>query len=315
MARSGSTKAIGMPNRVRTINLVSRDNGAGLSTDMDLLEGMLAGSFDVMRVPWNSSTMRRCDVAIFIELLNPRLMVRARHTVGVFNLDWFADIWRPYLPRLTQVWAKGNVAHEVFTKLRGRTHLTGFLSRDLYDPDVPRTLSCLHLKGHSDLKNTDTVLEAWRTNPDLPPLTVISEKPIEGAPPGVTALGRQPFTELRRHINQHRIHVCPSRVEGWGHYITEGLSAGASVITTDASPMNEHVTPDWAWVLPPSNRVPRHLVHEYDVEPDMIVKAVREAASLTTEQQDRVSAAARASVAARNQQFKETAFDLLERLQ
>lgn len=299
---------------VRTINLVSRDNGAGLSTDMDLLEGMLSGSFDVMRVPWKSPTMRRCDVAIFIELLNPRLMVRARHTVGVFNLDWFADVWRPVLPRLTQVWAKGNVAHEVFTNLRGRTFLTGFLSRDLYDPDVPRTLSCLHLKGHSDLKNTDAVLEAWRTNLDLPPLTVISEKPIMDPPPNVTALERQPFMELKRHINQHRIHVCPSRVEGWGHYITEGLSAGASVITTDASPMNEHVDRDWAWLLPPSNEVRRHLVHEYDVSPAMIASAVREAASLTAEQQVQMSGAARASVAARNEKFKETAFDLLERL-
>jgi glycosyltransferase involved in cell wall biosynthesis len=164
------------------------------------------------------------------------------------------------------------------------------------------------------LKNTDTVLEAWRANPDLPPLTVISEKQIMDPPPNVTALERQPFTELKRHINQHRIHVCPSRVEGWGHYITEGLSAGASVITTDASPMNEHVDRDWAWLLPPSNQVRRHLVHEYDVSPAMIASAVREASALTADQQARMSGSARASVAARNEKFKETAFDLLERL-
>ncbi|MEU2835374.1 glycosyltransferase [Streptomyces lavendulae] len=95
---------------------------------------------------------------------------------------------------------------------------------------------CLHLRGHSILKNTPAVLEAWRRNSDLPLLTVISQIDFPHPPPGVTVLGRLPFEELKQHINRHQIHVCPSRAEGWGHYITEGLSVGAAVITTDAPP-------------------------------------------------------------------------------
>jgi len=304
-----------MPPRIETVNLISRDNGVGLTTDMDLLQAMLTDAgYDVERVSWQDRRMRRCDVAIFLELFSPVLVRHARRTIGIFNLEWFLPRWRAYLPRVTQLWAKSQDAHAAFARMRLRSHYTGFLSRDLYDPTVPRSLSCLHLKGHSDLKNTPAVLEAWSRNPDLPPLTIISQQPIPDPPKGVTVLGRLEFPELVRQLNTHQIHVCPSRAEGWGHYIVEGGSTGAAVITTDAPPMNEHVHSDWGWLLPPVASYPRSWVHEHDVSPDHIATAVREAAALTPEQREVVSQRARANVAHRNAQFRHTALTLLERL-
>jgi len=304
-----------MPQSPVTVNLISRDNGIGLSTDMDLLDGMLTGAgYDVQRVPWQRNEMRRCDVAIYLELFNPHLMRYARRTVGVFNLEWFDPRWRTYLPQLTQLWAKSADAHATYGRLRLRPHLTGFLSRDLYDPQVERTLSCLHLKGHSGLKNTPAVLEAWATNPDLPPLTIIAQQPIPNPPPGVTVLGHLPFADVVTHLNRHQIHVCPSRAEGWGHYITEGLSAGAAVITTNAAPMNEHVHPDWGWLLPSTGQRARSLAIEHAVSPDDIATAVREAAEMTPDERAGVAKRARESVAHRNEQFRQTALDLLRRM-
>lgn len=298
-----------------TVNLISRDNGIGLSTDMDLLEGMLTGAgYDVQRVPWQNNQMRRCDVAIFLELFNPRLVRFARHTVGVFNLEWFDQRWRSHLPRLTQLWAKSSDAHATYGSLQLRSHETGFLSRDLYNPDVERTPSCLHLKGHSGLKNTQAVLDAWAANPDLPPLTIIAQQPIPHPPPGVTVLGHLPFADVVTHLNRHQIHVCPSRAEGWGHYITEGLSTGAAVITTNAAPMNEHVHSDWGWLLPSTGQRRRSLAIEHEVDPDHIATAVREAAEMTADEREIVAKRARESVANRNEQFRLTALNLLENL-
>lgn len=294
----------------RTVNLISQDNGAGLSTDVQLLTSLLtANGYDVEFVPWRHAYMRRCDIAVFLELLNPRLMRYARSLVGVFNLEWFPHKWRPYLHRFHQLWAKSADADAAFKKLRLRSYHTGFLSRTLYDPAVLRTPTVLHLKGHSDLKNTPAVLTAWEKNPDLPHLTIITKTPIPDPPPNTTVLPRLSAEEVVRHLNTHQVHLCPSRAEGWGHYITEGLSTGATVITTDAPPMNEHIVPGGGLLLTPSASRPRGLVHEYDVEPDDIAAAVREAVAYP-----RDPALVRASVTQRNEQFRTTALELLGEL-
>ena len=42
-------------------------------------------------------------------------------------------------------------------------------------------------------------------------------------------------------MNTYTFHICPSLCEGFGHYISEGLSCGAVVITNNCAPMNELV--------------------------------------------------------------------------
>lgn len=307
--------AAAVVGRRLTVNLVSRDNGVGLSVDMALLEGVLGtAGHDVVRVDWRGSAMRRCDVAIFLELWNPRLSRYARATVGVFNLEWFQNSWARDLHRISQLWAKSTEAHAAYQEMRLRTStLTGFVSRDMWDPQVPRSLSCLHLRGHSDFKNTHAVIDAWRKDPSLPPLTIISSVPLE-VPSYVRVLGRVSEEDLRHELNVATIHVCPSKAEGWGHYITEALSVGALVITTDASPMNEHVHPDWGVLIPASPTGRRGMVTEYAISADAIAEAVRQAAAFPEQIRAEMGKRARAHFDFRNAQFSETALSLLARI-
>lgn len=298
-----------------TIALVSRDNGVGLSVDMALLEAMLTGAgHSVTRVDWRAHAMNRCDVAIFLELWAPKLFRYARRTVGVFNLEWFQPAWQRALPKITQLWAKSAEAHEAYRGLRLRNStLTGFLSRDLLDASVPREMRVLHLRGHSDFKNTDRVIEAWRLNPNLPPLTIISAVPLH-VPDYVRVLGRIDDADLRTEMNRASIHLCPSRAEGWGHYITEALSVGAQVITTDASPMNEHVSPWWGALIPPSATGRHGLVTTHEVRASAITEAVQAAAALPVMLRDDMSKRARAHFDARNESFTQAALSLLARI-
>lgn len=298
------------------INLVSRDNGVGLSKDMALLESILTpAGHDVVRVPWRDKAMRPCDVAVFLELFNPALYRYARASVGVFNLEWFPSRWRPYLPRFRQLWAKSLEAYETYGRWRlPNRHHTGFLSRDLLDPAVPRELSCVHLAGHSTLKNTEAVLEAWRRAPDLPPLTLITSHDYD-VPDGVRVLnGYVPEAQVVAELNRAAIHLCPSRAEGWGHYLTEALTTQAVVVTTDGSPMNEHVLASHGILVPPAAIGRRHYAADHLVDPAAIIDAVRCAAALPDDERARMGQAARAHVLARNARFTATALHLLGRI-
>lgn len=295
-------------------HLISNDNGVGLSTDMSLLESVLTeAGYSVKRVHWKQPTMPKCDLAVFLEMYNPNLARYARQKIGIFNLEWFPTIWRPYLKTFDQLWAKSAEAYSVFTRFGFVSHRTGFMTQDLYDPDVPRNDTCLHLRGKSSLKGTEAVLEAWSAFPDLPPLTIISATKLK-VPANVRVLPRIGQADLVRELNTHRFHICPSKSEGWGHYITEGMSTGAVVITTDASPMNEHVQPDRGLLLPVRGTMPRHMAHEYHISPVDLANAVRDAVSMHPAHRAAVSMNARQHILDANESFKATATELLGRL-
>lgn len=300
-----------------SVALVSKDNGVGLSVDMGLLEAMLTGAgHRVARVDWRAPRLPgRVDVAMFLELWNPNLARYARRTVGIFNLEWFQPGWAKDLGRIDQLWAKSLECHDVFSKRLRLTNstYTGFLSRDLNDSRIERTPTALHLRGHSDFKNTGTVIEAWRRDPKLPPLTIVSSVPLN-APPHVRVLGRIPEAELRREMNQAAFHICPSRAEGWGHYITEALSVGALVITTNASPMSEHVHGEWGIAVNPTQTGRHGMVGVHGISARVLGEAVRQAASTSPARRAEMSIRARAHFDSRNASFRATALDLLERI-
>lgn len=294
-----------------SVHLVSNDNGVGLTTDMELLEGMLTeAGYLVRRHHWRTTVMERCDIAIFLEMYSPALARYADKKIGIFNLEWFPTVWRPHLRTFHQLWAKSREAEDVYGKFGLRSHYTGFMSRDLNDPAVPRTDTCLHLKGKSSLKGTEAVLEAWDAFDDLPELTIIASEPMN-VPKNVRLLPRIPQEDLLREINRHRIHVCPSKSEGWGHYITEGMSTGAIVITTNASPMSDHVQTDRGFLLPVRGTIPRHMAREYHTSPVDLARQVRAAMAMDPAARQAMSDAARKHVIDGNEAFRERALNLL----
>lgn len=299
------------------INLVSRDNGVGLTRDMALLESILTpAGHQVRRVDWGVDRFPPVDVAIHLELLNPRLMRYARHNVGIFNLEWFQPAWRRHLGGFRQLWAKSLECYETLRRWRlQNVHHTGFLGRDLYDPGIPREPRAVHLAGHSNHKNTDAVIAAWRQLPpdQLPPLTVISHNPRE-VPPHVRLLSRISDAELVAELNAAQIHLCPSRAEGWGHYIVEAMSAGALVITTDGSPMNEHIRPEHGILVRPSSIGRTHAAAAHAVSADSVAAAARTAMLMSPAEREKMGQAARAHLLARNARFTKTALDLLRQL-
>jgi glycosyltransferase involved in cell wall biosynthesis len=300
------------------IALISRDNGVGLSLDASLLtELFTSAGHEVTFHDWQDKSMTHVDVAFHLELVGRNLAQCADRNVAILNLEWYPAEWLKYLPAFDQIWAKSSYAHR-FCRNRGgkNVQLTGFLGTDLYDPEVKRELRCMHLRGKSGMKGTEQVIAAWSKAADLPPLTIISKDPVSipAALEKRITVAVSPSDEERNHLmNQASIHLCPSIAEGWGHYITEAMSVGATVITTDASPMNEHIRPEWGYLLGVKSTRHHHQAILTYTSPEMIIEAVRRAAALTEERRHEVGMAARKRFLARNAEFREVALRLVER--
>lgn len=273
------------------VNLVARDNGFGLSRNLHLLHDVLAGAgFEVtvsgirrgaIRKALHPLKLRagtlarhlsgrgaqRWDVNLMLERVRPEYLATARHNVLMPHPEWFDERDREWLPRLDRVFALTHHAVPIFERLASRVEYTGFTSEDRLDRSVPRERAFFHLAGRSANKGTDTLLSLWRRHPEWPRLTVLQsprvDRPLVSAPNIAHRVDYIPDDELRRIQNAHRFHLCPSETEGFGHYLVEAMGVGAVVVTLDAPPMNEMVTPERGALVPFSRTGSQSLATTY----------------------------------------------------
>jgi hypothetical protein len=119
----------------------------------------------------------------------------------------------------------------------------GFTGKDIMLPFIsPAYSKCIHVAGRSHLKGTRQLLSAWQRHPEWPELLVVTQQPafLTFLAPNIRLMPNYLTDgDLHHLMNSHGINICISATEGYGHYISKALSAGAVVVTTNAPPMNE----------------------------------------------------------------------------
>lgn len=283
------------------IRIISRDNGVGLTRDMALVAGLFReAGHEVEVVAYGGNRMldrcmefkhwlrhlsaRKVDVQIFLERIYPRFLPFASSNLLIPNPEWFQSRWRQFLPRFDAVLCKTRHGAGIFSALGCEVREIGFTSENIYDAEVERVPAFFHLAGRSSAKGTEAVLDAWALHPEWPQLTVVQN------PKTATRRVERPnishrleyidAAALRRLQNRHLFHLCPSEMEGFGHYLNEALSAGAIVLATDGAPMNELVTPDCGILLAPSARRTEGLTERFIVDVAGIEAGVAQALAL-----------------------------------
>ena len=297
------------------IRIISRDNGVGLTRDMALVAGLfIDAGHDVQVIAYGGNRMldrcmefgqrlrhatgKRVDVQLFLERVYPRLLPLARCNLLIPNPEWFQDRWRPFLHRFDAVLCKTRHGAGIFSSLGCDVREIGFTSDDIYDPTVERAPEFFHLAGRSSAKGTDAVLDAWAKHPEWPQLTVVQNpktatRRVE-RPNVAHRLEYIDAETLRRLQNRSLFHLCPSEMEGFGHYLNEALSAAAIVLATDGAPMHELVTPECGVLLAPAARRSEGLVERFIVDVAGIEAGVHQALALDAAADARMSDAARA---------------------
>jgi glycosyltransferase involved in cell wall biosynthesis len=222
------------------------------------------------------------DLNLFIESVFPEFLPTARLNCLFVNPEWFRDQNLAHVRRLDLLLCKTPSAVGAFRDLPVLCRDLGFTSPDKRIPGFERgePIRCLHLSGQSALKGSEAVVEAWSHHPEWPELTVVRRAHrygAEKAPPLRPLPNVRYLTEyvseleLQRLQNACQVHVIPSQAEGYGHVIGEAMSCGAVVVTTDAPPMNELVTPARGVLIrvarsEPMRRSMRHYIDITDLE-------------------------------------------------
>lgn len=223
------------------INLLSHDNGVGLTQDVQIVKSILQPRFRVKFLDLRHAVPEPCDVNIFFEILDSRFYKLAKHNLFFPNPEWF--MWPQLLKGIRLVLAKTRDAERIFQIMNCNTHFTSFTSDDRLMDTVPRERAYLHTAGQSLTKGTDTVFTNWQKR--WPQLIFTKLKEIDKYrwhnDNILTCFERMPKDILWTIQNKCIFHVCPSEYEGFGHYIWEAKSCGGIVITTGGPPMNEMI--------------------------------------------------------------------------
>ncbi|MBB5864700.1 glycosyltransferase [Xanthomonas sp. 3058] len=306
------------------MRVISRDNGVGLTRDMELMAQTLrAGGVPVQEVGFTSQRLQdtarearlwasralfgRVPLQIFSERVYARCLPLGQINLLVPNPEWLLPKWLPRLPQFDAVLCKTHHAERIFRSLGCSTRYIGFTSPDRHDGQVTRQRAFFHLAGRSTAKGTRVLLETWQRHPEWPLLTVVQNPRTAGRPvvaPNIDHRVRYcDDAELRRLQNAHLFHICPSEAEGFGHYLMEALSVGAVTLATDGEPMNELVRPEHGVLIPVAEVRQRRLASYYYVDAIGIAQAVETAMALPQAQLEQLSANARAFYQANDAAF------------
>jgi hypothetical protein len=286
--------------------ILGKSNSYGLTRDAELLQAAIerAGvSADYATIKqrslleWLRGTKRARRI-IHIERAFPGWFSAASdETLLVPNQERFPRRQSGRLKHVHRVLAKTRHAEAIFAGLGAQTSYLGFSSPDRFLREIqPDYTRFFHLAGGSTLKGTEDVLALWRRHPEWPELTLVQRDPRVpgGKPANVRHMsGYLEDDALMRLQNACGIHLCPSRSEGWGHHLLEGLSVGAVVVTTDGPPMNEHVDASCGVLVPFNRSEPRHLGTNFYVDPAALEATITKLIATPVQEKERLGTAAR----------------------
>lgn len=314
--------------RGRRINIIYSDNGSGLSRDAFVLRDALerAGHWvwltpraprqfplalnyapELARRMLRDGTQhvvkacarrtRLWDINIFLEQVVPEYLECARINSFFPNPEWLVQHDRRLLKDIDLLLVKTEHAMAVLGGESKKSAYVGFTTADRRDSTIAATKdAALHVCGWNPHKGTQAVLGAWMQHPDWPQLTVVSQLDEPGpASDNVTRVtSRITDVRLRRLQNECVVHVCPSEVEGFGHTLMEALSCGAVLITTGAPPMDELITPEEGFLVPPVSTTPMRAGIRYMVDQQHLAEIIARVWTMESAVIARVRRAARA---------------------
>lgn len=206
----------------------------------------------------NDKNLQKSKVNIFLEVVPKNfyhLSTTADINVLMVNQEFLIFNNTKLLRKIDIVFAKNRYAVEVlqsyrkYFKLKFKIYYTKFTSivDNLNLNKKSNTIA--HFAGKSRFKMTDLIYTLWAKNPNYPKITISCFKSCYDNLKKYSDIKKLSNVKLYKEkipsktynkiVSDTECFVCPSYMEGYGHYINEGRGNAAFIITTDGPPMNE----------------------------------------------------------------------------
>lgn len=295
------------------INLLSHDNGVGLTQDVKIVKAILTGhecTFYDLRY----AEPVEADLNIHFEHIGSHWARFARINLFFPNPEWFE--WPQMLKHIDLTLCKTLDCQRIFDSIgQSPTVYTSFTSDDRNTGERADEIVYLHTAGQSETKGTQTVYRAWKS--DYPILILTKLRNFKGLNKNqeniVMCHERIDLDVLTEIQNKCTFHVCPSEYEGFGHYIWEAKSCGGIVITTGVPPMSEMVTHEDGFLVTPSGKSRRYNYGRlHYIEESALREVIEKTMLLTKKEINKMRLASRRNWEANDKYFKETFTKIIE---
>ncbi len=274
-----------------TINIICWNNGGGQTNDFKILASALSELGHVVKhVDYEANHAPKADINIFIErVMNKSLLESAKKNYFIPNAEWCKKPEQAMIKEFDLILCRTKETERIFHSITPKTYYLGFTSLDRQQKREKKKFDqFLHLKGRSWQKGTNPILKVWSKKPNFPQLTVLA---VSGKNPKLenlefkrTYVSEEALVKLQ---NSCGVHLCPSETEGFGHYISEAMSTGAVVVTTNAPPMNEFIT-DPRCLVKYKRTAPQQLATNYYVDQKDLEKVIEKLRKLPKKELRRI---------------------------
>lgn len=216
--------------------ILTYNNQVGIVYDAILLNNILLSKGFSSSIKYINEIDINCKstIGVWIQNFDERYFSNFKINVFFINEEWADSYYLSKLKDFDVVVCKTNYAKQLIKNYCSPIVLP-FVSRNLLDHTVQRSNNYLHFKGKSIQKNTELINE------------IFNNKSIRIIDSNIQYESNESISYL---LNSHKIHLCISLYESWGHYLFEGLSTGNEIICTDIPSFTENLDPKLIHFVP-----------------------------------------------------------------
>jgi hypothetical protein len=296
-------------NNKKILRIVKPYNTKGLDADSRIFYNLLSKEINNLDIHINTEDeilkmKPNDDIHIYISNTSEEILKYCKIKIFMINHELFhqkqSDL--NILKELDYVIARNNVGFNWANKIKKENGLKYEVKLIKFTSDFPKLNveknwnKILHSAGEHHWKQTDAIIKCWKKYNDLPEIIITCtdqcyiniKKLLIDKPKNVIIHNSLiPMNEFIKLKNEIGIHLCPSIVEGYGHYINEARKLKSLVITSDLAPMNELINDKTGILIKCDDKGKKKNGADLCfIKEESIYKAVKKAMELTNDAKD-----------------------------